>query len=207
MEESRSWYQVFKGWYRQSLARKGMVWHRVHQVDSVLAGKQMAHTVCGRSIPTTNCDFDTKPDHKCMQCEKSPGVVIETGRGFVPIGSTSIPTKTAAIAELKRLLKPRTYYLRIWGHEGVRITAKWESDVSISIYTETEIITKRRKNNVMALAQIQADLGRFKSAIDCLCDATTILAKKNKVERKLKGRLTEAEDQAFFEGLLHEAEK
>ena len=207
METSISWYQVFKGWYRKSLANKDMVWHRVHQVDSVLVGRQMAHTVCGRSIPTIKCDFHMTPGRKCMQCEKSPVVVTETGRGFVSIGSTGINTRADAIHEIKRLLKPRTYYLRIWGHQGVQITARWESDVSIDIYTETEIITKRRKNNVMGLSQVQTELGRFKSAVDCLCDSITVLAKKDKMKRKQKGRLTKEEDQEFFEGLLHEAEK
>lgn len=140
-------------------------------------------------------------------CMKNREVIVETGRGFVPIGATSINTRADALYEMKRLLKPRTYYLRIWENEGVRITAKWESDVSISLSTATEIITKRRKNNVMALAQVQADLGRFKSAIDCLCDAITVLAKKDKVKKKLKGRLTEYEDQMYFEELLHEVEK
>ncbi|KKN91240.1 hypothetical protein LCGC14_0221080 [marine sediment metagenome] len=199
--------EVFRGWYRKSLSRKGTVWHRVHKVDSVFASKQMAYTVCDRRIATTKCDFDMKPDHRYMQCEKSPGVIVETGRGFVPIGATAINTKADAIYELKRLLKPRTYYLRIWGIYGVQITAKWESDISIDIYTETEIITKRHKKKLMALLQVQADLGRFKSAIDCLCDATTVLAKKAKEKKKLKGRLTEAEDQAYFEELLYEAEK
>lgn len=199
--------EVFRGWYQKSFARKGAVWHRVHQVDSVLFNKQMAHTVCGRSIPTTKCDFNIKPDHMCMQCEKSPGVIVETGRGFVPIGATSIPTKTTAIAELKRLLKPRTYYLRIWDIYGIQITAKWESDVSIDIYTEDEIIIKKRMKRVFTFHQIQEDLGRFKSAIDCLCEATTVLAKKTKKKKKLKGRLTEYEDQEFFEELLEQAEK
>jgi len=167
----------------------------------------MAYTVCGRRIPTTKCDFDMKPDNECMQCSKSPGVIVETGRGFVPVGAKSILTKAAAVAELKRLLKPRTYYLRIWGHEGVCITAKWESDVSVSIYTEDEIITKKRTRCVMTLEQIQADLGRFKSAIDCVCDASDVLAIAAKRKKNLKGRLTKAESQAYFEELLHEAEK
>ena len=207
IEESEGWYKVFKGWYRKSLARKDAVWHRVHHVDSIIGNRPMARTVCGRRIPIIKCDFDMKPGNKCMQCEKSPGVVVETGRGFVPIGAISIPTKTAAITELKRLLKPRTYYLRIWGHEGVRITAKWESDVSISIYTETEIITKQRTKRVMTLEQIQADLGRFKSAIDCLCDASDTLAIAEKRKNKQKGKLTEEESMEYFTKLMYVAEK
>jgi len=198
---------VFKGWYRKSLVSKNIVWHRVSHVDSILENRQMAHTVCGRRISTFNCDFDAKPDNKCVQCEKSSGVIVETGRGFVPIGSTSIPTKASAIAELKRLLKPRTYYLRIWQHTGIRITAKWESDTSVSVYTEPEIITRRRTKRVMSLEQIQADLGRFKSAIDCLCDASDALASKEKKKRKLKGRTTATERIAYFEELMAKAEK
>lgn len=207
MEKTLHLYQVFKGWYRKSLARKNGVWHRVHQVDSVVDGKQMAHTVCGRSIPTTHCDFVMKPGSKCVQCGKPSGIVIETGRGFVPVGSISIPTKTAAITELKRLLKSRTYYVRIWGNKGIRIAVEWISamDIDVSIYPETMV--GRRKNKIMTLEQIQADLGRFKSAIDCLCDKTTALAIDDKRKNKIKGRLTEYEDQMYFETLLHEAEK
>lgn len=199
--------EVFKGWYRKSFSSKGTVWHRVIHVDSILAGRQMAYTVCGRSIPTTKCDFNIKPDYKCMQCEKSPGVVIETGRSFVPVGSTSIRTKTAAIAELKRLLKPRIYYIKIWKPYGVHIIATWESDVSIDIETETKIITQKRTKRIFTLEQVQVDLGHFKSEIDCLCDATKTLALAAKRKKNLKGRLTEEESQTYFEKLLCEAEK
>jgi len=205
--------EVFRGWYRKSPSRKGAVWHRVCRVDSILDDRQIAYTVCGRRIPTTKCDFNMKPNNECMQCSKSPGVILETGRGFVPVGEKSTLTKTAwhfwkiqAIAELKRLLKPRTYCVRIWESEGVLITTAWESDVSISIKAKTQIISKRRKR-VITLEQVQADLGRFKSAIDCLCDATDALALAAKKRKKLKGRLTEEESQAYFEELLHEAEK
>lgn len=216
MDKYNVLHHVFKGWYRKSLSRKGTVWHRVYQVDSVPSDKQMAHTVCGRHITTIKCDFDIKPDHKCMQCEKSPRVVVETSRGFVPVGSTSILTKTAAIVELKRLLRQRTYYLRIFGIYGVKIKARWTSDTSIDIDTETKIIIKRREKNVLTLHEIQADLGRFKSSIDHLCDATTVLARQEKEKKKkLMGYdnftsdkcLTEEEDQAYFEKLLYQAEK
>jgi len=75
--------KVFKGWYRKSLVSRNIVWHRVSHVDSILENRQMAHTACGRSISTTNCDFDMKPNRKCVQCEKSSGRIVETGRGFV----------------------------------------------------------------------------------------------------------------------------
>lgn len=196
--------EVFKGWYRKSLARKNMVWHRVNKVDSILTERQMATTLCGKRIPTTKCDFHMKPDKMCLRCEKNS---TPTGSGFAPIGSMSIQTKADAIHHLKRLLKQRTYYLRIWDDQGIKIKARWESDVSIDIYTEDDIITKQRKNNVIGLAQIQADLGRFKSAIDCLCDGIDKLALEEKRKKKLKGRLTEPESQTYFEKLLHEAEK
>lgn len=128
-------------------------------------------------------------------------------RAFVPIEATSLVTKTSVVTELRRLLKPRIYYLKIWNHEGVRITAKWESDVSISIYTTTEIITQKRTKHVSTLEQIQKDLGQFKSAIDCLCDASDILAIKAKQKRKIKGKLTEEESMEYFEKLMYQAEK
>lgn len=204
--------KVFKGWYRESLT-KGR-WHRVRHVDSVLDNRQMAVTACGRKISATQCDYDIKPDNMCATCE-SQEIRGITNKVFAPIGATSIPTRASAITELKRLLKPRTYYLRILGCEGARITAKWECDVSISIYIEHEIITKKRTKqeyktmiqNVLTLEQIQADLGRFKSAIDCVCDASDTLALATKRKKKLKGKLTEEESMAYFEELIYEAEK
>ena len=198
---------MFKGWYRKSFSRKSNVWHRVYQVNSILNNQQIATTVCRRHISTTHCDFDMNPDNKCMYCEKPPGVIIEMYHEFAPIGSTGINTKADAIHELRRLLKPRIYYVKIWEDEGVCITAKWESDVSISIYTKHEIIINKRKNRVIELAQAQADLGRFKSAIDCLCNASDVLALAAKRKKKLKGKLTEVESCAYFEELMCEAEK
>lgn len=209
MQKNKYQCQIYKGWYRHSLVKSSMVWHRVNKVDSVLCGRQIAHTVCGRKIATTKCDFNSDPDHKCIQCKKFHEVIVETGRGFVPIRypSIEINTKADAVRELKRLLKPRIYYLKIFGIYGIRITAKWESDISIDIGTETEIITKKRTKRVMTMYEIQADLDRFKSAIDCLIDASTILARKDKKKKQLKGRLTEYEDQCYFEELLYKAEK
>lgn len=203
----QGWFEVFRGWYRRSLSGKDVVWHRVHRIDSIVIDKPMAHTVCGRRIATTDCDFKTKPDNKCMQCGKPPGVIVETGRGFVPVSLNAINTKAVAIRELKRLLKPRTYYVRIFDIYGVKIIAHWGSDISIDIYTEDYVITKRRENKVMILAQVQVDLDHFKSDVVFLCDATTVLAKKDKASKKLSGRLTTAEDQEYFEGLLDKAEK
>lgn len=202
--------KVFEGWYRES-STKGR-WHRVKHVDSILNNRQMAVTACGRRISATQCDYDIKPDNMCATCE-SQEIRGITDKVFAPIGTTSIPTRASAIAELKRLLKPRTYYLRILGNEGAHITAKWEPlvrpiDVSISIYIEYyEIIIKRRTKNVLTLEQIQADLGRFKSAADCLYDASDALALAAKKKKKLKGSLTEEESMAYFEKLLYEAEK
>jgi hypothetical protein len=184
------------------------VWHRVH--SSALNDQQLlpyGTTVCGRRIPTTDCDFNARPKNKCMQCEKSPGVITETDHRFIPIANMPKFTRAAAIAELRRLLKPQTHYLRIFGNEGIRITAKWESDTSVSIYTYTETITKKRTKRVMTLAQIQASLNLFKSDIDCLCNASDTLALEEKRKKKLKGRLTEEESNAYFEKLLHVSEK
>lgn len=188
--------EVYRGWYRKSLSRKGVVWHRVFHIDSLLTDQRIAYTVCGRRLDAINCDMNTNPDQPCLQCEKSPGVIVETGRGFVPVGMKSRLTRSAAIIELKRLLKPRTYWLRIWKNEGIRITAKWESDVSVSIYVDDEVITKRRTKRVMSLEQIQSALNRFKSEINCFCSVSDELADKAK-----RRRMT------YFEELLYEAEK
>lgn len=209
MTQSKNNTEIFKGWYRKSWSRKSAVWHRVVGVNSVLCDSQMAYTVCGRQIPTTRCDFDIKPDPhlRCMQCENFPGIIIKTGKAFVPVGATSLPTKKAAITELQRLLKPRIYNMAIWKPYGIEITAKWRSDVSIDIATELTVITSRRKKKLLTLEQIQADLGLFKSAIDCLCDASDSLARQAKGKRGLYGRLTTEESQTYFEKLMAEVGK
>jgi hypothetical protein len=205
--------KIYRGWYRKSLSRKNAVWHRVHYTGSVPVPVPVettlfpyGMTVCGRRMPTTDCDFSVRPKNKCMQCEKSPWLIMETDHRFVPIANTPKSTRAAAIAELRRLLKPQTHYLRIFGNEGVRITAKWESDTSVSIYTDTETITKKRTKRVMTLTQIQASLNLFKSDIDCLCNTSDALALAEKRKKKLKGRLTAGESYAYFEKLLHVAE-
>lgn len=196
---------VFRGWYRRSLAGKNAVWHHVCHVDSVLCDRQMAVTVCGRYISTTKCDFSLKAigsyDKQCVQCNRSS---VETGRGFVPVGAISIVTKESAVRELKRLSKPRIYFVKIWGNEGLEIKAIWESDTSIAIYTEHIHINRRK---VLTLEQVQEDLDRFKSAIDCLCDASDVLAKEEKIKKGLKGRLTPSEQNTYFEELLWEMGK
>lgn len=208
-------YSVFRGWYRKSLSKPSSVWHRVYRVDSVLNNCCEAHTLCGRQIITTECDFDEKPDHPCFLCEKSTGItiasgvkslVVETGRRFVPVGMTQIRTKASAIAELKRLLKPRTYYVWLHGIYGLKITAEWMSDTSLDIETETEIMTKKRPKNAMTFEEVQTHLDNFKAKINCICMEITSMASRDKKKKKLKGRLTECEDDAYFQELCSKAE-
>jgi len=201
--------EIFNGWYRESLARKNMVWHRVHRVDSVLTERQsvwstMATALCGKRIPAKKCDFDINPDHMCFRCEKYSNTSIS--KTFAPISSTPTLTKIAAVKELRRLSKPRIYY--VWIHDcyGIKIKAIWDSYIDISVYSESVTITQRRKNKVFTLTQVQEDLGRFKSAVNCLCDASKKLAIKEKRKNKLKGSLTEYEEQRYFEKLLTETE-
>lgn len=196
--------EIYKGWYRKSLTRGR--WHRVCHVDSIMDDRQMAGTVCYRRIPATKCDFDNNPNNKCAMCEKMDvGEMVD--KLAISTKRPSVLTKKSAVAELKRLLKPRIYYIRIWEREGIQITAKWESDVSISIYTEYEIITNRRKKNILGLGTLQTRLDDFKSRVDSLCKASDELALEEKKEKKLKGRLTEDEKNAYFEELMYEAEK
>ena len=197
--------EIFRGWYRKSFSRKNAVWHRVCYRSSMLGDIQTIRTLCGRNLTTTQCDFNAHPINRCIQCTRSPGVLSEVSKCFAPIGAKSILTRSAAIAELRRLLKTRVYYVHVWGNEGVFIEAKWESDVSISIYAGTEI--KINKKRIQTLEQVQADLGRFKSAIDCLCAASDSLALVEKRKKGLKGRLTPKEQYEYFQDLLYEAEK
>ncbi|MEK0337403.1 MAG: hypothetical protein QQN41_08220 [Nitrosopumilus sp.] len=160
-----------------------------------------------QSIPVIKYNSNTKPDHKYMRCEKSPEVILETGRDFVPVVATIINTRANAIRELKHLLKPRIYYFRVWGDQGIRIEARWESGISIDIYTEDETITKIRTKNIYTISQIQTHLDNYKSEVNCLCCAVTVLAKKDKHNKKLKGRLTKSECSKYLDELICEAEE
>lgn len=197
--------KVFRGWYRKSNTK--CRWHRVWHVSSVSSGNQIATTICKNQIPTINCDFNNNPDDKCMQCEKPPGVIIETNRCFVSVAITTINTKANIIRELRRLLKSRTYYLRLFENQGICITARWESYIDIDIYTEDDVIAKNRTKRVFSLQQIEADLELFKSDVKWLCDMNDQLALENKRRKKLKGRLTSDEKYKYFDELISEAEE
>lgn len=197
--------KIFRGWYRKSNT-KGR-WHRACHVSYILSGDQKATTLCNRKIPTIDSDFDPDPDNKCITCEIKEKNNDESQRCFAPVGRSSEMTKMLAVLELRRLLKPRVYKVRIWEDRGIEITAKWLSDTSI----DTEIINinlyRVRLKNILTLDQIQSELGRFKTAIDWLCLSSDRLALKNKRKKKLKGRLTSSEKAEYFEELLSEAEK
>lgn len=191
---------LFKGWYREQLVRGK--WH-------CMINDKISTTVCGRLISPTNCDFDIRPDllKRCKRCAHKEHLFSTSDQIFAPVGETSIPTKTSAIHELRRLSKPRTYLVSIWDIYGVKITAQWKSDVSIDIDTELIVLTRNNKSKVVTLDRVKEDLGRFKTAIDCLCDASDGLALEVKRKKGLKGKLTPTESYAFFEELLYEKEK
>ncbi len=186
---------VFRGWYRKPFSRKGAVWHRIYYIDSILKDNRITRTVCGRQLPT-KCDFDTKPDQTCMQCSFSPGVIVEARRGFVPMCDANYKiTRMGVIKELRRLLKDRTYNIRIFEHDGVTITASWQSDTSIDLSCHSNIFYNK-KRGLLTMKEVQWDLTKFKSDIECLCDASDRLAKQAKCD---KGE--------YFEGLLAIVEK
>lgn len=111
-----------------------------------------------------------------------------------------MPTKTAVIKELRRLIKPRTYLIHLWNIYGIQVKAAWKSDVSLDIETETVIITSKRKKNLLTIEGMKAELAQFKADIDHLCSTTDALAEK-------EGQVSKYNKQAYFEELLEIAEK
>lgn len=101
-------------------------------------------------------------------------------------------TKKAIIKELRRLIKPRTYTICLWRDEGVKVTATWESDVSISI--DADYCTTQGKK-VVIIEEMQADLVQFKADIDKVCSIAKALAKE-----------AEESEARYFEELLAAAE-
>lgn len=197
--------KIFRGWYRKSLT-KGR-WHRACHVSSVLNAVQDATTLCNKKIPSIDCDFDFNPDNKCITCEKKENDNDETHRCFAPVGKSSEMTRPLAILELRRLLKPRVYKLRIWANVGIEITAKWLSDISLDIEIININLSGNRLKNVYTLDQIHSDLSRFGLSISWLCTMSDKLALENKRKKKLKGRLTSYEGYEYFQELIYEAEK
>ncbi len=194
--------ETFKGWYRKSLTKDK--WHRVNHVNHVNHFDSIATTVCNRKIPAMKCDYKLRPfaTTKCTICLNEK-YAIETGKAFIPTKITPL-TKSKAIIELRRLLKPRIYHIKIWDIYSIEITAKWASDTSIDIYTEIEIITKKR---ILTLEQVQTDLSHFKSEIEYLCNASDELAREAKLEKGVEGHLTEDEKIEYFEELMAIVEK
>lgn len=100
--------------------------------------------------------------------------------------------RTAAIKELRRLIKFRTYIVHIWDDECIEITATWESDVSVSIRIDCIGFASRRK--FFTLEEVQDDLSQFKSDIKNICNITDTLAKRARKD-----------SQEYFEKLFEEA--
>lgn len=198
--------EIYKGWYRKSLT-KGM-WHRVHHVDSLLDDRPMASTVCGRRIPSKKCDYASGPcaTETCQACANTKITNIMDKSPI--LNETSLtPTKKSAVTELKRLLKPRNYYLKIWGEEGIKIEATWELGIGVDVYIEHYIMRDLRKKDISTFEKIQKDLISFKSKVVELCNTSDKLAFEEKQRKGLKGRLKEDEKNAYFEELMEEAEK
>lgn len=196
--------EIFKGWYRKSFSRKNSVWHRAISATEIMNYPQTVTTLCGREFKTTCCDFKMNSDHSCRECEKlkcHQNIRIDTK--FAPIGRLNILTRADAIHELKRLLKTRIYFVRIWDIYGIEIRAAWESDSSIDIGITNFIL--RNETRTVTLDQVQEDLGTFKSSIDHLIESATKLAKEQKINDGLKGCLTICEDNEYFEELLEKA--
>ncbi len=196
--------EVFRGWYRKSFT-KGR-WHRVYRSNSVHNRPTQLITTCKKEV-IANCDFSLYPINRCMKCEKSP--TTETGQllhNSMILPKERIPTKASAIAELKRLSKSQTYLVRIYGIYGIEITASWESDVSIDIKIEETVIHPKRKHDILTTEQVQANLRRFKSEIDDLCDTSDELARRKKQHDGFNSRLTKIESENYFCKLLKIAE-
>lgn len=200
---------MFRGWYRQSMKPRGK-WHRVWHISG---NHQAITTVCSGKISTIDCDFHQNPNKKnrCRLCEKKEDHNCESHRCFAPVGKSSDLSRPLAILELRRLLKPRVYRLRIWGNQGIEITAIWVYDTTINIDIDTEFtridLSRSKKKNIYTLDQIQSDLCRFSTSIDWLCIMSDKLALENKRKKKHKGRLTSSEKSEYFEELLWEAWK
>lgn len=199
--------KIFKGWYKKVSYKKNTVWHRICTVNSILDKEQFATTICNRKIPTTQSYFHDHPSNKCIKCDNPKDTTIEVMNKFVPIGALSIHTRQSAIAELKRLSKPRFYNIRIFENQGIILKAAWKSDFSVDIYYVDYIKITKRTKNVYTMDKVQEDLGRFKSSIDNLIKSADSLATIDKRKRGLKGRLTVIESHEYFDELLYEAEE
>lgn len=110
-------------------------------------------------------------------------------------------TRKEAIKELRRLLKPKTYLVRIWGEYGIELEAEWLSALDVDITISRKIIIGvRKKKGVFTFDNLQVELAIFRERIITLCNASDELAKQD-------GCKGEYERYIYFEGLKHEAEK
>ncbi len=104
-------------------------------------------------------------------------------------------TRKETVKELARLVKPRTYLVRIWDVYGIKIDAEWTSGMDIDITTSNKImIGKRKKKGVFTFDQLQVELSKFQQDIVQLCDASDRLAKQD-------GCKGEYQLYTYFEGL------
>lgn len=99
------------------------------------------------------------------------------------------------VKQLRNLLKPRLYLIRLWGIYSLSVEAAWISDTSVSIEkTDFELLPTRRKRPIDTY-QLQAELSAFQDEVNIFCAASDALAKQ------LKEKKSE-----FFEDILAEAE-
>jgi len=105
--------------------------------------------------------------------------------------------KAIAIKELRRLLKPRTYIIKIWDCWYVKIEAAWECGVDISITNvDRLVISLKQGKRITTIGEMQADLVQFKIDIDKICNISDTLAKR-----------TGEDNLRYFEKLLEIAEE
>lgn len=133
--------------------------------------------------------------------------MIKTNDTLTKTHPETITTRSAAIQELRRLSKSHVYFLRMFGNQGLRIQAEWKSATSIDLSSEVVTMTKKRKKNVVTFLEMQKKLVSFQADIDFLCDITTVLATKDKQKKKLKGKLTNYEDYAFFQNMVRDVDQ
>ncbi len=201
--------EIFKGWYRKSFT-KGR-WHRINRVDSVLGHRKMGITICGQKIPAIICDYNSHPDStskqpKCVICKRSEdedNYTLQRQKTFALFNLHPM-TKGLAIHHLRKLISPREYLVKIHDIYGIIIEAKWTSDTSIDITTTNIVISdKIQKRQLKTMQQVKKDLDLFGSSIDYLIAEINGLAHRN----TKKNKLTEYEEQEYFEELLEIAEK
>lgn len=171
----------------------------------------MGITICEKKIPAIICDYHSHPHStsqqpRCVICKRhvdEDDYTLQRGKMFPSLNLRPM-TKKLAIHHLRKLISPREYLVKIHDIYGITIEAKWTSDTSIDITTTNIVISnKTQKRQLRTMQQVKEDLDLFKSSIDYLIAEINGLAHRN----TKKNKLTEYEEQEYFEELLEIAEK